>query len=119
VLFGLLGTVAACSGGADQASSTDAAYDDDGAGAPIPADGLAGEAPAADRGQDGGEATDHDTAGPPGGGPSLVAATLGRRVIRTATLELEDADPGAVADRITRVTEQAGGFVATADLRRD
>lgn len=48
-----------------------------------------------------------------------VAATLGRRVIRTATVELEDADPGAVAEEVTRVIERAGGFVATADLRRD
>jgi hypothetical protein len=48
-----------------------------------------------------------------------VAASLGRRVIRTATIELQDADPGTVADGVTRVVERAGGFVATADLRRD
>ena len=62
----------------------------------------------------GGEAASGDT-------PTVlpVAAAFGRRVIRTATVELQDADPGVVADEVTRVVERAGGFVATADLRRD
>jgi hypothetical protein len=67
----------------------------------------------------GGGAGDGEAATGDGDQALPTAATLGRRVIRTATLELEDADPGTVADGVARVVEQTGGFVATADLRRD
>ncbi|MFA9446726.1 DUF4349 domain-containing protein [Egicoccus sp. AB-alg6-2] len=66
-----------------------------------------GEEPAHD-----GEVGSGDTALP-------TAVTLGRRVIRTATIELEDRDPAEVHDGVVRAVDQAGGFVATADLRRD
>lgn len=100
--------LAGCSGAGDEAAETaapDAAveYEADSGGE------AEGEAPADSAGDAGG---DGETALP-------VAATLGRRVIRTATIELQDADPGAVADEVTRVVERAGGFVATADLHRD
>lgn len=99
-----------CSGAGDETAQTDAA--DAGAveqeGEAETTEEAEGEAPAADT----------DTGGD-GESALPVAATLGRRVIRTATIELQDADPGAVADEVTRAVERAGGFVATADLRRD
>lgn len=107
----LLGSsLAGCAGGADEAAetATDAAYEQ------VETE-EGGVAEAEGEASGGGEAAaDGDT-----GGTLPVAASLGRRVIRTATIELQDADPGAVADAVTRVVERAGGFVATADLRRD
>jgi hypothetical protein len=48
-----------------------------------------------------------------------VSATLGRRVIRTAEVELKVDDPDAAADGVMDLADRAGGFVATTDLRRD
>jgi hypothetical protein len=56
---------------------------------------------------------------PPPGPTTTTAATLGRRVIRTATLELESADPNRLAQEVARTVQARGGFVATSDLRRD
>jgi hypothetical protein len=52
-------------------------------------------------------------------GPNASPATLGRRVIRTATIELESADPNRLAQEVSRTVSSLGGFVATSDLRRD
>ncbi|HSK25088.1 MAG TPA: DUF4349 domain-containing protein [Egicoccus sp.] len=98
-----------CSGGADEAATADSGGVEMEAEAPQAVEEAEGE----------GSAADADTGGGDGASALPVAATLGRRVIRTATVELQDADPGAVADEVTRVVERAGGFVATADLRRD
>lgn len=48
-----------------------------------------------------------------------AALLSGRRVIRTAEIELTSDDPDATADEVMRLAERAGGFVATTDLRRD
>jgi hypothetical protein len=94
-----------CSGGADEAATESA---DSGVEYQVEEESEGEAAPGA------------DTAGGGDTASALpVAASLGRRVIRTATIELQDADPGTVADEVTRVVERAGGFVATADLRRD
>jgi SepF-like predicted cell division protein (DUF552 family) len=53
------------------------------------------------------------------GAPRPTAVTLGRRVVRTATLELESADPNRLVQELTSAVSAAGGFVATSDLRRD
>jgi SepF-like predicted cell division protein (DUF552 family) len=53
------------------------------------------------------------------GGPTATAVTLGRRVVRTATIELESGDPNRLVQELTSTVTGAGGFVATADLRRD
>jgi SepF-like predicted cell division protein (DUF552 family) len=53
------------------------------------------------------------------GAPAPTAVTLGRRVVRTATLELESADPNRLVQELTSAVSAAGGFVATSDLRRD
>jgi SepF-like predicted cell division protein (DUF552 family) len=60
-----------------------------------------------------------DAAGSDQAGPSTTAVTLGRRVVRTATLELESADPNRLSQELTRTVNGVGGFVATSDLRRD
>jgi SepF-like predicted cell division protein (DUF552 family) len=66
--------------------------------------------------------TEGDAAAPtsPGAtGPTATSVNLGRRVIRTATLELESADPNRLAQELSRTVSAVGGFVATSDLRRD
>ena len=80
---------------------------------------------------DGAGYDDADTAGREGesgeeaaGGSSsdgdvlAIGAPLGRKVIRTAELELEVRDSTAAIERATRIAERAGGFVARADLSR-
>jgi hypothetical protein len=58
--------------------------------------------------------------GPPGSeGIRPAGATIGRAVIRTAAIDLAVPDPGATVDEVARIAEDAGGLVATADLRRD
>lgn len=65
--------------------------------------------------------SDGDVAEPvePGEPVRPTTATLGRTVIRTATIDLQVPDPSETVDEVTRIAENAGGFVATADLRRD
>jgi SepF-like predicted cell division protein (DUF552 family) len=65
------------------------------------------------------EDVDRDETSGDRAGPSTNAVTLGRRVIRTATLELESADPNHLAQELARTVTATGGFVATSDLRRD
>lgn len=48
-----------------------------------------------------------------------ASSMAGRRVIRTARIELAAKDPDRTVDDVYRVAERAGGFVATTDLRRD
>jgi hypothetical protein len=74
----------------------------------------AGAPPAADDAQAG-----DGEAGTGSGDLRPVSATLGRRVIRTAEIELQLEDPDAAAAEVMRVADRAGGFVATTDLRRD
>lgn len=65
---------------------------------------------------------DEDTGQPTGttdGNGATAVADAGRRVIRTATLELEVEDTAAAADRIVGIATDAGGFVAETDLQRD
>jgi hypothetical protein len=113
--LGLL--LAGCS--ADDAASPDATLDAgravDDAGAPEEmAEMDEAEAPAGDA-QDG---TAGDAA--PGSGELRpISATLGRKVIRTAEVELKVDDPDAAADGVMDLADRAGGFVATTDLRRD
>jgi SepF-like predicted cell division protein (DUF552 family) len=112
--------LAACSGGDDSMATADMdagepafdrvqALDSDDAG--WAEDGEA--EPAA------GEDADHDEVIGDRVGPTTSAVTLGRRVIRTATLELESADPNHLAQELARTVTATGGFVATSDLRRD
>ncbi len=48
-----------------------------------------------------------------------ISARTGRRIVRSARLELDVEDPTAAADRIARIAEEAGGFVAETDLERE
>lgn len=48
-----------------------------------------------------------------------VRASTGRRIVRTAQLELEVEDSAAAADEVAAIAERAGGFVAETDLQRD
>jgi SepF-like predicted cell division protein (DUF552 family) len=63
--------------------------------------------------------TDEDAPAAGEDAPAPTAVTLGRRVVRTATLELESADPNRLVQELTSTVGAAGGFVATSDLRRD
>jgi len=60
------------------------------------------------------------TTGDPDGTPvESVSGNAGRRIVRSARLELDVEDPAAAADRIARIAEEAGGFVAETDLERE
>lgn len=48
-----------------------------------------------------------------------AAQRTGRRVIRTAEIELESRDPDRTVDDVMRLAERRDGFVATTELRRD
>ena len=80
--------------------------------------------PATDGGgvEEGGEDAERaagDEAGTDTDGDLLaVGAPLGRKVIRTAELELEVEDTAAAVERVTALVERAGGFVGRADLAR-
>jgi hypothetical protein len=118
--------LAACSAGGDaeqgaeelvHRTSGDLAGPDD-------ADAEQAEQPASEAGPDAPAVADDAPA--PGGEAGTgsgdlrpISATLGRRVIRTAEIELQLEDPDAGADEVVRVADRAGGFVATTDLRRD
>jgi SepF-like predicted cell division protein (DUF552 family) len=110
--------LAGCGSGDDMAATeavdSDETAMDDGAGMDPVAD---------DRWAQDAETEDADTEAPEAGGdgaaPAPTAVTLGRRVVRTATLELESADPNRLVQELTRTVTSAGGFVATSDLRRD
>ena len=67
-------------------------------------------------GSDDGDGPDAATAN---GNGATAAANAGRRVIRTATLELEVEDTAEAAERIVAIATDAGGFVAETDLQRD
>lgn len=106
---------------ADRASGSDAALDvDDGA-----SDEARGDEPAdtdaADGNAAGGNAADAGVAGGGLEGTTVLAASrsAGRRVIRTAEIELEAEDTDGTTDEVMRLADRAGGFVATTDLRRD
>jgi hypothetical protein len=129
VLAGLLvGILAGCSGAGDvEATMAEDAADDGGsdvaprstagddAGVDLDTDTAWDEPEEAAEGDDaaGAEAGDGDQA------VTVAPAALGRRVIRTATLELESADPDQLARQLTATVTAAGGFVATSDLHRD
>ncbi|MCC5947877.1 MAG: DUF4349 domain-containing protein [Nitriliruptoraceae bacterium] len=81
----------------EMAEFEDTAADDSGEGGSF-------EPPAA---SDDGEAT------------STADPQAGRRIIRTAYLELEVADTAAAVDDIVDIVTAAGGFVAETDLQRD
>jgi hypothetical protein len=112
-----------CSAGDDAADHVDVA-----AGVDAEMAGPeASEAPAAD---DGDVAPDDGAGRAPAAGDEQgevgapgevrpISATLGRRVIRTAEIELLVDDPDTAADDVMAVADRAGGFVATTDLRRD
>lgn len=86
----------------DADEGEDAAEDDAGASAPITDD--ADEAVDETTGETTDPASDIDR---------------GRRIIRTAYLELEAEDTALAADRIAAIAREAGGFVAETDLQRD
>jgi hypothetical protein len=48
-----------------------------------------------------------------------AALLSGRRVVRTAEIQLTSDDPDRTADEVMRLADRVGGFVATTDLRRD
>jgi hypothetical protein len=111
-----------CSDGTEDASDDQAAVDDGHRAGDEMADG---EAPAEVEHADE-EAVEDAEAPAPGGEAGgdqgdlrPISATLGRRVIRTAEIELQVDDPDAAADEVMSVADRAGGFVATTDLRRD
>jgi hypothetical protein len=94
----------------------DAVYED--------ADEETSEAPAADDADvDAGDADEADTGAGvdelDGEAAQIVAARTGRRIVRTARLELDVEDPADAADRIVRIADDAGGFVAETDLERE
>jgi hypothetical protein len=122
--------LAACGG--DDSMGGDVAQTDD-AGAPamggfdgdmgeIAESGAAERDMAADDAADGADDTaedgDAETTTANGNG-ATAAANAGRRVIRTATLELELEDTADAAERIVAIATDAGGFVAETDLQRD
>jgi hypothetical protein len=82
-----------------------------GAGAGFDADGP--EATSEDAGQD---VTVGDSDGTP---VRTVSARIGRRVVRTARLELDVEDAGLAADRVATIAADAGGFIAETDLERE
>lgn len=121
-----LAVLAACSGSddaADEAAST-ASDDADTHDAAEPE--IAEEADRDDQGsvppsRDEQAATGGERDGETGDGAAVrpAAVMAGRRVIRTARIELAAEDPDETVDEVYRVAERAGGFVATTDLRRD
>lgn len=64
------------------------------------------------------EADGSEGEGAAGDAVGIQAASLDRKIIRTARIGLALDDPDAAVDEITALTEDAGGFVAAADLRR-
>jgi hypothetical protein len=86
-------------------------------------DDMDGDMAAPEEGpRDAGEMEDQDAeqeTAPSNGNGATAAANTGRRVIRTATLELEVEDTAEAADRIVAIATDAGGFVAETDLQRD
>jgi SepF-like predicted cell division protein (DUF552 family) len=129
IAFGLLLT--GCASGDDDAHMTAVDTADAGEDAPASdrveldsdeagwADDDAGWAADGEAETDASDDVDHDTSSGDRAGPTTSAVTLGRRVIRTATLELESADPNHLAQELARTVTATGGFVATSDLRRD
>ena len=109
--------LAGCSGSDDAADGGDAAQVATGAETEAAAEDAGGaigdEAGTADDGA-GGEAA-------PGPAPAVAVGgdTAGRDVIREAALTLASDDPDTTVDAIGRAAEQAGGFVAGTDLRRE
>lgn len=90
----------------------------------------AGSATAPDQGGDEGAATEApedgegDSAGGASGGSGdgevvNIGIPLGRKVIRTAELELAVRDTAAAVEQAGAIAERSGGFVATADLVRE
>ena len=114
----LAAAAAGCSGGDDATTAGDSGGDTGETGVVAPAEDraadLGGEAEAADGGAT--AATDEDPAAP---AIAVGADTAGRDVIREASLTLASDDPEATVDAIDRAAEQAGGFVAGTDLRRE
>jgi SepF-like predicted cell division protein (DUF552 family) len=113
--------LAGCGSGGDDAAVT-ADWDTD--GAEMEASDDAGMGPAAQERWAAADDADSDAAEDApavdeDGAPAPTAVTLGRRVVRTATLELESADPNRLVQELTSTVSAAGGFVATSDLRRD
>lgn len=120
LLLALVLAISACSGddSGDEAGDASAAQTA-GAGYETAADALALDSEEAAGEGDGAAGGDAGR----GGGDSAAeeisfGATLGRKVIHNARLTLEVDDPEEVVDRITAITERAGGFVAGADLQR-
>lgn len=108
-----------CSGSDDaadgEATASDAAEDRAGVDEAAAADP---QRPATDDAErPGAGAADGATDGQQAVRPAAVMA--GRRVIRTARIELAAEDPDRTVDDVYRLTERVGGFVATTDLRRD
>lgn len=108
--------VVGCSGGDDAGETSDDR-------------GIATEGQTDAAGQDvaGGDIGGEDVAGGAAEGDAAPGApavavggdTAGRDVIREAALTLASDDPDATVDGIGRAAEQAGGFVAGTDLRRE
>jgi SepF-like predicted cell division protein (DUF552 family) len=122
-LFTLPVLLAGCGSGADEAATVDWDTADGGemeASEDAEFGAVADERWAADDAVD--TDTDGDSDAPAAGedgAPAPTSVTLGRRVVRTATLELESADPNRLVQELTSTVGAAGGFVATSDLRRD
>lgn len=118
MIVGLLVALTALAGCSGQ---DDAGHDDVEAAADhasgLAGDAAGGEAPAHDA--DDGRPSDGGTEDTAGSTVLTASRSAGRRVIRTAEIELVAEDTDETTDDVLRLAEHAGGFVATTDLRRD
>jgi hypothetical protein len=132
VLVGTALLLAACSGSgdsrdtaSDQNSASVDAYRDTAGQADPAVDEETSDMGAASDAGGGAEAAGEAEAGDAGIGEldgtaaQPAGARTGRRVVRTARLELDVDDPAAAADRIARIADDAGGFIAETDLERE
>ncbi len=119
VAAGLLAT--GCSGASDGETGGAVSGVDTAVGAPVgaaePDDGGVAEESAGDRG---GTSEAGAALGSDGEAPATIhiSSPLGRQVVFNARLSLEVDDTAATVEAIRRSVEQAGGFVAGADLHR-
>lgn len=132
-VFACASLVWACSGTDDSSSdvSTGSGAEADHDAADEPADATHGGFSVTDEGSGARSEADTDerdrdaaapeaTTGDLDGMPvENLSARTGRRLVRSARLELDVEDPAAAADRIARIAEEAGGFVAETDLERE
>jgi hypothetical protein len=116
-----LSVLAACSSGDDAADATFADGEVHRSSSAGPHEAVdVDEAAPDDMATEQAHGSDADDPAVSGGEVVRPAALLsGRRVVRTAEIQLTSDDPDRTADEVMRLADRAGGFVATTDLRRD